>query len=79
MQIEQMRIEADVAKSEITTKAQSLEERVKFVEDLWQQLHGQAHEAGLQAQDQAHAAQQATQAQDAAAEQQPAEPQPAAA
>ncbi|MES2067606.1 MAG: hypothetical protein V4522_13205, partial [Pseudomonadota bacterium] len=54
LQIEQMKIEADTAKAEIMTKAQSIEERLKFVEDLWAQLHGQAHEAGLQAQDQAH-------------------------
>lgn len=53
--IEKMRIEADITKAEIMTKAQSIEERVSFIEDAWKQLHSQAHDAGLQAQDQAHA------------------------
>jgi hypothetical protein len=85
VQIEQMRIEADLAKAEIMTKAQSLEERLQFVEDAWKQLHGQAHEAALQADGQAHAQQQETAAeqQRAAAEQQaqqqPQQPEPQAA
>jgi len=83
LQLEQMKIEADLAKAEIMTKAQSLEERMKFVEDAWAQLHGQAHEAGLQAQDQAHAQQQqqaaAEQQQAAAAQEQQQQPEPQAA
>jgi hypothetical protein len=62
MQIEQLKIDADLAKAEIMTKAQSLEERTAFLEDAWKQLHGQAHESAL-------AAQQAGHAQDAAAQQ----------
>lgn len=86
MQIEQLKIDADIAKAEIMTKAQSLEERMQFVEDAWKQLHGQAHDVALQADSQAHQAQQATQQQDAAAQQQQAaaeqqqqEPEPQAA
>lgn len=51
MDIERLRIEGQATAAEINTKAQSLEERVKFVEDLYAQLHSQAHEAGMQAQD----------------------------
>lgn len=86
LQLEQMKIEADIAKAEIMTKAQSIEERIKFVEDAFSQLHGQAHDAGLQAQEHAHAAQQSAQQIEAQqqqaeqqAEQQPAQPQPQAA
>jgi hypothetical protein len=78
MQIEQMRIEADIAKAEIMTAKQHLEERMKFVEDAWAQLHGQAHEAGMQAQDQAHAAAQQESAQQHAGEQQDSQQQAAA-
>ncbi len=68
MAIEKMRIEADIAKAEIATKAQNMEERMQFVEDAWKQLHGQAHDAGLQADAQQHQAAQATQAQGATAD-----------
>lgn len=61
MELEKLKIDADLAKAEIMTKAQSIEERVKFIEDAWQQLHGQAHEAGMQAQEQAHAQEMAQQ------------------
>ena len=83
LQLERMKIEAEIAIAEVNTKAQSLEERMRFVEDAWKQLHGQAHEAGLQAADQAHAQDLATQQQQAAAAQQQQEaaqqPEPAAA
>ncbi|MES2136120.1 MAG: hypothetical protein V4502_03545 [Pseudomonadota bacterium] len=78
LQIEQMKIEADTAKAEIMTKAQSIEERLKFVEDLWAQLHGQAHEAGMQAQDQAHQQAQQEAAQQHAGELQDSQQQAAA-
>lgn len=81
--IERMKIEADVAKAEIATKAQQLSERMQYVEDLWQQLHGQAHEAAMQSADQAHergmAAQQHQQATELAAQQQQQQPLPQAA
>lgn len=54
LDLEKLRIEADIAKAEISTKAQSMEERLKFVEDAWMQLRGQAHEQDMLAADQAH-------------------------
>jgi hypothetical protein len=71
VRIEQMKIEADLAKAEITTKSQNLNERVQFIEDMWKQFHSQAHEATQadldrqqeQQQQQAMMAQQAQQAQ----------------
>jgi hypothetical protein len=69
MQIEQMKEEAATARAEITTKAQSIEERLAFVEDTWKQLHSQAHDAGMQAQDQQHQQGMAEQAQAAQAQQ----------
>lgn len=77
LQLEQMRIEADLAKAEIMTKAQSLEERLRFVEDAWSQLHSQAHETALQADAQQHQAGMAMQQQPAAEQQQEPEPQAA--
>jgi myosin heavy subunit len=65
-QIEQMKIEAQVTAAEINTKAQSMSERVAFVEDLMHKLLDQAHDVGTQAQDHANATAQAQ----AAAEQQ---------
>lgn len=67
VQIEKMRIEADLAKAEIMTKAQSFEERLQFVEDAWKQLHEQAHERGMQAQEHAQQQDLAQQQADAAA------------
>lgn len=43
-----------LAIAEIETKAQNLSERYAFVEEFIKQQHAQAHEAGMQAQDQAH-------------------------
>jgi hypothetical protein len=54
VKIEQMKIDADLAKAEITTKAQALGERESFVNDLWVKLHDQAHEHGMQVADQQH-------------------------
>lgn len=68
MQIEDMKIEADLAKAEIMTKAQSLEERMKFVEDAWAQLHSQAHETAMQSVDHAHAQDMGAQQADAASQ-----------
>lgn len=52
--LEKMKIEADIAIAEIQTKAQSLNERMQFVEDAWKEIHGSAHEAALQADQQGH-------------------------
>ncbi len=45
LKIETLKIEADIAKAEIATKAQSIEERMAFVEDMMRQLQIQRHEA----------------------------------
>jgi portal protein len=67
LEIEKLKIDAQLAMAEINTKSQVLNERIQFVEDVWKQLHGQAHEVGMQAEQQAHergiAAQQAQAAQ----------------
>lgn len=67
MKIEQMKIDAQIAIAEIGTKAQNALERARWELDAYKQLHSDAHEAGMQAVDQAHqqdmAQQQAEQAQ----------------
>src|ERR1017187_5103141 len=63
--------EVKIAVAEITTKAQVMNERVSALEVLIQQMHGQAHEVGMQAAEQEHqqslAQQQAEQAQESQA------------
>lgn len=54
IQIKKMELENELAKAEITTKAQNNEERISFIEDMVKQFHDQAHEAGMAAQGQAH-------------------------
>jgi hypothetical protein len=76
--LKRLQIEADIAKAEISTKAQSIEERMKFVEDAWAQLHGQAHETAMQADAQQHAQQQQEGQQQAASEAQASDQQHAA-
>jgi Phage P22-like portal protein len=56
IRLKQMQIDADqkkgevqIAVAEIQTKAQSLEERMQFVEDLAKQFHAQAHDVALEA------------------------------
>ena len=68
--IERLKIDAQVVSAEITTKAQALNERMKFIEDFYQQLHSQGHEIALQLSDQAHEQGMAQQQQQAAAQQQ---------
>lgn len=81
--IERMKIEADLAKAEIATKAQNLGERMAFVEDMIRQLNVQRHEAEMKVQDQAHQADMAQSqqqaeaaAQEAQEAQQPPQPPP---
>ena len=65
--IQKMQLDAKIAIAEIDAKAQSMSERQQWVQDIWSELHGSAHEAALQIQDQTHqkamADQQAQQAQ----------------
>jgi hypothetical protein len=62
LEIEKLRIEADIAKAEIATKAQSMEERLAFVEDLMKQFDLHQHEASMQAMTHDHERQLAEQA-----------------
>lgn len=54
LKIETLKIEADLAKAEITTKAQDVAERLRLLEDTMQKLQAMAHEAGMQAAQHAH-------------------------
>jgi hypothetical protein len=75
IKLENLKIEADLAKAEITTKAQRLEERLTFVEDMFKQIHSQQHESSLQANQQEHERTLADQQVAAQAQQQSAESQ----
>jgi len=82
--IRKMEVEADIAKAEITTKAQNSQEREAFVHDVAMKVMSMSHERGMAAQQAAHAqdaqaqqadvqsqqmAQEAAQQQEAAAQQ----------
>ena len=54
IKLEEMKIQAQLAAAEITTKAQNVSERLAFVEEFIKQQHAQAHEVVMQAQDHAH-------------------------
>jgi hypothetical protein len=78
-----MKIEAQLAEAEINTKAQNVEQRLSFVEDMWKQFHDQAHDVAMQAvgntQQQQMAQQQTQAAQQAQAQAQQQDQQPGAA
>ena len=65
MNIEKMKIDAQIAIAEINTNAQSAVERAQMFKDIWTELHGSAHELGMQASQQSHEQQMATQQQGA--------------
>jgi hypothetical protein len=71
--IEKMKAEKDVLVAEITTKAQSMNERIAYFEDLSKKLLDQTHEASLQAAQHAHEKEQADVAAANAAQQQAAD------
>lgn len=75
--IRKMEIEADLAKAEITTKAQDVSERLAFVEDMMKQLMSQDHERSMQEAASQQQQAMAQQQMDAQAQQQP-QPQPQA-
>lgn len=52
--IRKMEVEADIAKAEITTKAQNAAERDAFVHDVAMKVMDMSHQAGLAAQQHAH-------------------------
>jgi hypothetical protein len=70
MQIERMEQENKLAIAEIQTKAQAMNERLQAYDDMMAQFHSQAHDAGMQAQDQQHQQGLAAQQQAAAQQQQ---------
>ena len=70
MQLERMEQENKLAIAEIQTKAQAMNERLQAYDDMMAQFHSQAHDAGMQAQDQQHQAGMAQQQQAAAERQQ---------
>lgn len=52
---EQFKAEVDLAKAEITTKAQSMDERLTLMHDLLKKILDHAHERGMQAEEHAQA------------------------
>lgn len=54
LMLTKLEIDGKAAVAEVMTKSQKLDERIKWVEDLYAQLHGQAHELALQKDDQQH-------------------------
>ncbi len=70
LQQSQMDNETKIAIAEINTKAQSTSERVQWLMDAWQEMHGAAHDAAMQSQDHAHEQALAQQSQQAVAQQQ---------
>ena len=68
--IEKMKIDAQIAIAEINTKAQSAVERAQMFKDIWTELHGSAHELGMQATQNAHEQGMAAQQQGADAQSQ---------
>ena len=70
MALEKMKLENALAIAEVQTKAQSMSERAEFIEDLWKQFHGQAHDVAMAAQQHQQAL---TQQQQSAASPEPAE------
>ena len=57
MELENRKMEVQVAVAEIESKAQIATERMQFVEDLWKQFHSQAHDVAKQAVEHGHARQ----------------------
>ncbi|MGB2629070.1 MAG: hypothetical protein WAK20_19955, partial [Candidatus Acidiferrum sp.] len=66
MFLEKMKLENALAIAEVQTKAQSINERIAAVEDMMRQFHEQAHDLGMQANEQAHEQTMAEQQQNAA-------------
>ena len=66
---EDKKLTAQILIAEIGTKMQSLNERTLWMADMIKELHGQSHEAAMQAADQAHEVRMAQMAQDTAQQQ----------
>jgi hypothetical protein len=52
--LENRKMEVQIAVAEIQTKSQIAQQREQFVEDLWKEFHGNAHDAAKQAKEHAH-------------------------
>lgn len=52
--LENRKMEVQIAVAEIEAKSQIVQQRQQFVEDLWKQFHGDAHDAAKQAREHAH-------------------------
>lgn len=70
MEVERLKAETSVTIAEINTKAQAIKMRMEFEQDMWLKTHASAHDAGMQADSQAHEQQMAEQQQAAAQQQQ---------
>lgn len=54
MLLENRKMEVQITVAEIDAKSQIAQERAQFVEDLWKQFHGQAHDLASKKEDHAH-------------------------
>lgn len=79
MALENRKMEVQIAVAEIEAKSQIDQQRSQFVDDLWKQFHGNAHDVAKQAHQHTHEltkqALAAQQQQDLAAQQQQEQPQ----
>jgi hypothetical protein len=62
MEIEKLKIEAQVTIAEIGAKAQETQTRLKMEQAIWMELHGSAHEVGMVAVEHAQNMEQGQQA-----------------
>lgn len=70
IEIEKLKMETQITIAEINTKAQEVQTRMQFEQDMWKVIHGSAHERALQADQQGHEQDMAQQQQAAASDQQ---------
>lgn len=52
--LENRKMEVQIAVAEIEAKSQIIQQRAQFVDDLWKQFHGDAHDAAKQQNEHAH-------------------------
>jgi hypothetical protein len=59
----QMKLDTQVAIAQVTAKTQDIEQRIQWLQDVWTELHGAAHDAATQASEQQHQKEMAAAAQ----------------
>ena len=69
MEIEKIHADTQIAIAEINTKSQEVNQRIQWLQEVWTELHGSAHEAAQQAQEHAQNQQLAAQQHQQALEQ----------